>query len=210
MPFMHPSSNHPLLLRVVDDLAGPGWSQQSIFLPPTLTAELAAECRARAAAGELAPAAIGRGSEQLVQKGVRGDYTTWLESGQCAPGDAYLALMESLRQTLNRELFLGLQELECHFALYPPGACYQRHLDRFRDDDSRTVTVVLYLNEAWQPDEGGELRLYLPNGQAHDVIPQGGTLACFMSGDFPHEVLPATRERLSLTGWFRRRADNPL
>ncbi|ACO80940.1 2OG-Fe(II) oxygenase family [Azotobacter vinelandii CA] len=207
---MPTSSAHPLLLRIVDDLAGPGWSQQSIFLPPALTAELAAECRARADAGELTPAAIGRGGRQLVQEGVRGDYTAWLEPGQCAPGDAWLALMESLRQTLNRELFLGLEELECHFALYPPGAFYRRHFDRFRDDDSRTVTVVLYLNEAWQPDEGGELRLYLPGGRAHDMMPQGGSLACFMSASFPHEVLPATRERLSLTGWFRRRADNPL
>ncbi|WP_233093997.1 2OG-Fe(II) oxygenase [Azotobacter chroococcum] len=210
MPAMHISPDHPLLLRIVDDLAGPGWSEQSIFLPAELTEALAEACRARAAAGELTPAAIGRGDRQLVQEGVRGDYTAWLEPGQCAPGDAWLALMESLRQTLNRELFLGLEELECHFALYPPGACYQRHLDRFRDDDSRTVTVVLYLNEAWQPDEGGELRLYLPNGRVHDVMPQGGSLACFMSADFPHEVLPATRERLSLTGWFRRRADSPL
>lgn len=207
---MHISPDHPLLLRIADDLAGPGWSEQSIFLPAELTEALAEACRARAAAGELTPAAIGRGDRQLVQEGVRGDYTAWLEPGQCAPGDAWLALMESLRQTLNRELFLGLEELECHFALYPPGAFYQRHLDRFRDDDSRTVTVVLYLNEAWQPDEGGELRLYLPNGRVHDVMPQGGSLACFMSADFPHEVLPATRERLSLTGWFRRRADSPL
>ncbi|TBW13226.1 2OG-Fe(II) oxygenase [Azotobacter chroococcum subsp. isscasi] len=207
---MHISPDHPLLLRIVDDLSGPGWSEQSIFLPAELTEALAETCRARAAAGELTPAAIGRGDRQLVQEGVRGDYTAWLEPGQCAPGDAWLALMESLRQTLNRELFLGLEELECHFALYPPGAFYQRHLDRFRDDDSRTVTVVLYLNETWQPDEGGELRLYLPNGRVHDVMPQGGSLACFMSADFPHEVLPATRERLSLTGWFRRRAGGPL
>lgn len=207
---MHISPDHPLLLRIIDDLAGPGWSEQSVFLPAELTEALAEACRARAAAGELTPAAIGRGDRQLVQEGVRGDYTAWLEPGQCAPGDAWLALMEALRLALNRELFLGLEELECHFALYPPGAFYQRHLDRFRDDDSRTVTVVLYLNEAWQPDEGGELRLYLPNGRVHDVMPQGGSLACFMSADFPHEVLPATRERLSLTGWFRRRADSPL
>jgi SM-20-related protein len=26
----------------------------------------------------------------------------------------------------------------------------------------------------------------------------------------PHEVLPATRERLSLTGWFRRRGNEPF
>lgn len=202
---MHISSDHPLLLRVVDDLASHGWSQQSIFLPQALTMELAKECRARAAAGQLSPAGIGRGDQQQVQEGIRGDRIDWLESGQSAAGDRYLALMESLRQALNRELFLGLEELESHFALYPPGACYQRHLDRFRDDDSRTVSVIVYLNEDWQPDDGGELRLYLPSGRVHDVLPLGGSLACFLSADMPHEVLPARRERLSLTGWFRRR-----
>lgn len=206
---MHISSDHPLLLRIADDLATHGWSQQSIFLPQALTAELAGECRRRSATGELTPAGIGHGEQQQVQAGIRGDRIDWLEPGQCASGDAYLALMESLRQALNRELFLGLDELESHFALYPPGAYYQRHLDRFRDDDSRTVSAVLYLNEAWQPDEGGELRLYLPDGRVHDVVPQGGCLACFLSAVIPHEVLPATRERLSLTGWFRRRAGAP-
>jgi len=38
-----------------------------------------------------------------------------------------------------------------------------------------------------------------------DVPPEGGTLVCFMSERFWHEVLPARRLRLSLTGWFRRR-----
>ena len=38
-----------------------------------------------------------------------------------------------------------------------------------------------------------------------DVLPVAGTLVCFLSDRFDHEVLPATRERLALTGWFRRR-----
>ena len=58
---MQISSDHPLLLRIVDDLAEHGWSQQNIFLPLDLTQALAAECRKRAAEGELAPAAVGRG-----------------------------------------------------------------------------------------------------------------------------------------------------
>jgi SM-20-related protein len=28
----------------------------------------------------------------------------------------------------------------------------------------------------------------------------------FLADRFAHEVLPATRERFTLTGWFRRRA----
>ena len=55
MRAMQISSEHPLLLRIVDDLAEHGWSQQNLFLPLSLTGELAAECRKRAAEGELAP-----------------------------------------------------------------------------------------------------------------------------------------------------------
>lgn len=61
MRAMQISSEHPLLLRIVDDLAEHGWSQQNIFLPAGLTRELAAECRKREAEGELAPAAVGVG-----------------------------------------------------------------------------------------------------------------------------------------------------
>jgi SM-20-related protein len=37
------------------------------------------------------------------------------------------------------------------------------------------------------------------------VLPQGGRLVAFQSDRFEHEVLPARRERMSFTGWFRRR-----
>ena len=43
-------------------------------------------------------------------------------------------------------------------------------------------------------------------GRSFDVLPRGGTLVVFLSDRFPHEVLPARRERLSLAGWFRRRS----
>lgn len=202
---MQISPDHPLLLRIVDDIAARGWSQQNIFLPERLTRELAAECRKRAAEGELTPAGVGRGTGQEVREGIRGDHIQWLEPGQAEPCDAYLNLMDSLRQALNRGLFLGLEEFESHFALYPPGAFYLKHLDRFRDDDARTVSAVLYLNDAWLPEHGGQLRMYLEGETSYDVQPTGGCLVVFLSGDMPHEVLPATRERLSLTGWFRRR-----
>jgi SM-20-related protein len=63
---------------------------------------------------------------------------------------------------------------------------------------------VLYLNEGWRAEDGGALRLYLPDGP-HDVSPCAPTLVAFLSERFEHEVLPARRERLSLTGWFGRR-----
>ncbi|MFZ6045875.1 2OG-Fe(II) oxygenase [Pseudomonas sp. CR3202] len=192
------------LASIVDDLANRGWSHQRLALPVELSCALAGECRSRAAAGNLAPASVGRGDGQQILEGVRGDRIHWLERGQSAASDAYLDLMDELRQRLNRELFLGLEDFECHFALYPPGAFYQKHLDRFRDDDRRAVSVVAYLNTDWQPEQGGALRLHLERGE-HDVLPEGGSLVVFLSANLPHEVLPANRERLSLTGWFRRR-----
>ncbi|PTQ67229.1 2OG-Fe(II) oxygenase [Pseudomonas sp. GV071] len=197
--------DHTLLTTIVDDLAEKGWSQHDRFIPQALTHDLAAECQQRAADGRLAPAAVGRGATAQVREGVRGDSIQWLEQGEGAATDAYLALMDQLRQALNQALYLGLDDFESHFALYPPGAFYQRHVDRFRDDDRRTVSAVLYLNDGWLAEQGGALRIY-PGETALDVAPMGGRLVIFMSGEMPHEVLPATRERLSLTGWFRRRA----
>jgi len=195
---------------IIDDLAERGWSVQRAFLPSHETLRLAEECRRREAEGDMVPAAVGRGEGQLVHEGIRGDHILWLEPGQSAASDLYLQLMDGLRQQLNRELYLGLEEFECHFAVYPPGAFYKTHLDRFRDDDSRCVTAVFYLNPDWQPEHGGALRLYLGEAASQDVAPLAGTLAVFMSGDFPHEVLPTAVDRQSVTGWFRRRAALPL
>lgn len=190
---------------IIDDLAERGWSLQRRFLTSDVTLDLAAECRRREAQGALAPAGIGRGEAAAVREGIRGDQIQWLEPGQSALCDGYLERMDALRQALNQALFLGLEEFECHFALYPPGAFYQTHLDRFRDDDSRCVTAVLYLNPDWQPADGGELRMHFADGTQRDIPPLGGDLVVFLSGDFPHEVRVTHADRLSLTGWFRRR-----
>ena len=133
--------------RLLDDLAEQGWAIVANALPADLTLELAQECRARANQGALQPAGVGRGSAHGVQEGVRGDHIQWLEPGQCAAGDRYLGMLDDLRGQLNQALYLGLEDYEGHFALYPPGTFYQKHLDRFRDDDRRAVSAVFYLNE---------------------------------------------------------------
>ncbi len=77
----------------------------------------------------------------------------------------------------------------------------------FVDNSRRKLSCVLYLNENWKPEEGGELRFYLDGNGAEfeDVLPQGGRLVVFLSAQFVHEVLPAKRERLSIAGWFTTR-----
>jgi SM-20-related protein len=116
--------------------------------------------------------------------------------------------MERLRLALNRRLYLGLFGFEAHLACYAPGARYEAHVDRFRSAPQRAVSTTLYLNEGWTAEDGGELRLYLGTNADSpfvDVAPLAGTLVVFASERFLHAVLPARRERLSITGWFTRR-----
>jgi SM-20-related protein len=190
---------------IADDIHRQGWSEQPHFLSAALTRALEAECRGLAHTGALAAAEVGRGAARACRPDVRGDRIGWIKAAQSAACDAYLAQMRALRLALNRELCAGLGDYEAHFAWFAPGAAYVRHRDRFRNDDSRIVTVVTYLNDRWHPEHGGALRLYGNDGDAHDIAPDSGRVVVFLSADIEHEVLPATRNRLSLTGWFTRR-----
>jgi SM-20-related protein len=63
------------------------------------------------------------------------------------------------------------------------------------------LSVICYLNDQWKTEDRGSLLLYLPDGPL-DILPISGRLVCFRSDQIEHEVQPATRERLSLTGWL--------
>ena len=199
-------ASDPAVEGILEALAGPGWCVVPGFLTEAETAALGDECHHAHGQGGFHAAGVGRGQAK-VRSEIRGDQVRWIEQGQAGPAlTATLTKLESLRQAVNQSLFLGLFDVELHFAIYPPGAGYQRHLDRFRDDDRRSLTVILYLNRDWTEEDGGLLRFW-PEAEAQpiDILPAGGTLVTFLSERFWHEVLPARRERLSLTGWFRRR-----
>jgi SM-20-related protein len=199
-----------LSAHVAAELARDGYVVVEEFLDEATIAALAGECRSLQARGALQPAAIGRARGRHTDAAVRGDRTQWFDpAALSAAQERYWSRMDTLRQALNRKLLLGLEELEAHFALYPPGAGYARHRDRFRDDDSRVLSTVLYLNRDWHDADGGALRLYLPADapEVHrDIFPVGGSLVVFISADFEHEVLPPGRDRLSIAGWMRRTA----
>jgi SM-20-related protein len=176
------------------------------FVPASVIEGLAMEARRRDAAGEFRQARVGRGERRVERSDVRGDRTLWLDEWAPAPAEVALwAAFARLRVALNRATLLGLFGFEGHYALYPPGAFYRRHRDRFRDDDLRVLSCVLYLNHHWSPEDGGALRIFLDGGESRDVLPTAGTLVCFRSERYEHEVLPAQRVRLAVTGWFLRR-----
>lgn len=165
------------------------------------------------ATGDLSPAAVGRSDGRALRNDIRADATRWLDDPRCgAPAREFLARLDNVRAMLNRGLFLGLLECEAHYAAYPAGGGYARHRDRFRDSDARVISWVTYLNTDWGLDDGGALRLYRNDeaigADSIDVRPVGGSI-CFLS-ELEHEVLPATRERLSIAAWFRRTSSGPV
>lgn len=194
--------------HVIDTLAREGWVVIPNALPATLTANLRTACLDVWRQGLFHEAATGRASGQAFRAEIRADSVLWLDQVAALPAvQAYNAAMDDIMQAVNRGLYLGLVELESHFAVYPEGAFYKKHLDRFRDDDARTLTTVFYLNEGWPQQAGGQIRLYLDADcrEFVDVGPEAGTLVLFLSDRFWHEVLPARQQRLSVTGWYRRR-----
>lgn len=198
---------------VLDALPEPGYVALPGFLPSSLVAALREELRVLDAAGQFHAAGIGRGASQQVQRQIRGDRIRWLAAeADMQAATAYLAIMDGLRQTLNRELFLGLAEYEAHYACYEPGSFYRRHVDRHDADAAvggsghRVISTVCYVNEpGWPVDAGGELVLHAEAAGALRVSPEAGTLVVFRSDNLAHEVLPANRQRLSIAGWMRTR-----
>ncbi|MFZ1343444.1 2OG-Fe(II) oxygenase [Thiothrix eikelboomii] len=190
---------------LIEALATQAW----VVIPEFLKAEQVLQLRTQAlsqyAAGRFKPAAVGQGSRQAVHADIRRDAVLWLEDHETGVASEFLNWLADLRLALNQALFLGLVETELHFAVYPSGGFYRKHIDNFRGSSARLITVILYLNQAWQPQEGGELRLYLDD-RILDITPEPGKLVLFLSERFEHEVLPTQQERLSLTGWLRRRS----
>jgi SM-20-related protein len=155
--------------------------------------------------GELKKAGIGKESDYLINTQIRGDYIHWIESGN-TDFQAYAAKWETLSRALNRNLFLGIRDMEWHMAYYPPGGGYARHYDNFNQQSNRILSTISYLNTHWKQGDGGELRLYLPKEtgavEMLDVAPVAGRMACFLSESIEHEVRISKVDRLSLTGWL--------
>lgn len=196
--------------EIVSALVGDGYVVVDDFLSSDQVEHLAGEALALWQRGAFRHAHVGHGEQQGKHPEIRNDRIHWLDPLALSEiQKRYFEQLEILRIAINRELFLGLFEFEGHLALYPPGSFYGKHLDCFQDASHRVVTAILYLNDRWQPADGGLLRFYLnEDGDESDYIdiePLAGRMVLFLSRRFFHEVLPAKRDRLSLTGWFRVR-----
>jgi len=191
---------------VISELSDKGYAVLPAgFLSAVELAALNENFRELAATGRFRAAGVGKERNHQRLSSIRRDQICWFEPTRLQNGqEIFWSRLGELKDEINRQLFAGLWDLEGHFALYPPGGFYRRHLDRFASDDARTITVVFYLNENWQPEHGGELVIY--DGSTEVIVePRLGTLVIFRSEQIEHEVRESRAERRSFAGWFRRR-----
>lgn len=146
-------------------------------------------------------AGIGNQHSETRERSIRSDQIHWLYKSDLVPSEqVFFERIDGFVDYLNRTCFAGIQSYEFHYAVYESGTFYKRHSDQFNNDDRRRFSMVLYLNEDWQPDDGGQLALY--NNGVEIIEPTFGKLLFFES-DIEHEVLLSKAPRYSLTGWLR-------
>lgn len=196
-------SDDELFLRIAEDLFAKGYSINPAALPLAL-ADLLYHQISRIDDDGFSRAGIGRDQQHMLNSFVRSDEICWI-TGASAAGQLWLEWAQRLQVFLNRRLFLGLFSFESHFSHYAPGDYYKRHCDAFKGEANRVLSLVVYLNHDWQPDDGGELVLYLgdEDNQGLRVTPGFATIVVFLSEEFPHEVLKSSRDRYAIAGWFR-------
>ncbi|MEG3766704.1 2OG-Fe(II) oxygenase [Alteromonas sp. 14N.309.X.WAT.G.H12] len=197
------TSDETLFGLIANDLEKQGYSIRPGALPQDISNALYSY-QQDLNSSKYANAGIGRGENFLKTEFVRTDEISWI-TGESDAGRKWLDWTSKLQHFLNQKLFLGLFSFESHYAHYSPGAYYKRHYDAFRGEANRILSIVTYLNPGWGQADGGELVLYRDD-QDRDgikVVPLYGTVVVFLSEEFPHEVLPSTRDRYSIAGWFR-------
>jgi SM-20-related protein len=196
------SENDAIFESIANDLSIKGYSVRSNAIPSTLIQSLAKEAFDKPLK-YFKKAGIGRQSQHVLDDAIRSDQICWIDNTTEA-GNTWLNWADSLKQYLNRRLFLGLNYFESHFAHYDQGSFYKKHKDAFVGQGNRILSIVTYFNERWLPQDGGQLVIYDELGkELKRVLPECGTLVIFLSEEFPHEVLSAQRERYSIAGWFR-------
>ncbi|MFV8225399.1 2OG-Fe(II) oxygenase [Christiangramia aquimixticola] len=203
-------TENPLFERVITDLMEKKYSVVDNFFDAQEVDLLRATLMEKYREDDFKKAAIGNRTNEVVAKSVRGDFILWINETTAGPAEnIFFSKINSMVEYLNRTCFMGILTKEFHYAVYPEGTFYKRHLDTFQNDGRRKLSMVCYLNEEnWKPENGGELAIYLDeNGTEKeiDIYPLPGRIVIFESQELEHEVKPVKVPRLSITGWLKTR-----
>lgn len=202
---------NPLFEKVIHDILTQKYSIVEDFFSLEEVAELRNSLIQKYEEDQFKKAAIGNRVNETVIKAIRGDFILWMdERSYDILEQRFFLKINDLANYLNKTCFMGILFKEFHYAIYPEGTFYKRHLDTFQNDDRRKLSMVCYLNETdWIAEkDGGELVIYVPTEKgevAKHITPIPGRVVIFESQELEHEVRPALRERLSITGWLKTR-----
>lgn len=181
--------------QILDDLDLQGFTIIDTAYDPKYVHALVAECSAN----------LDRFRNAAIQNGVishiRSDHILWINE-DLPLAQMHISQLNVLAQDLNRHFFLGIKDIEAHFACYNAGEFYALHRDNPLGKNGRIISSVFYLHEQWQDDWGGELRLQDKQQNWHIIVPKPNRVALFQS-DLLHEVLESKQQRLSITAWLR-------
>jgi len=192
--------------QIDDDIHAQGFHVIDHFLPEIHYQNLCTRVQELHLDGSFKTAKIGQKADEKKVSRIRNDQIYWLDEDTQDPAiKAYFDEVDHIKTTLNQSLFLGLNNIEAHFAVYTSGNFYKKHVDQFAQNIDRRITCVYYLNDHWQPEHGGELLLYHQKNQSHITLqPYGNRLVCFNS-DLPHEVKTTYHIRYSIAAWLKVR-----
>lgn len=195
---------------IITDIAEQKYSIVDGFFNPAEVDLLRSTLIAKHKEDAFKKAAIGNRTNELIERSVRGDFILWMNEATAEPAESiFFQKVNDLVQYLNRTCFMGILHKEFHYALYPEGTFYKRHLDTFQNDGRRKLSMVCYLNnENWTPENGGELSIYTTNkGKEEElkIYPLPGRMVIFESQELEHEVKTVKVPRLSITGWLKTR-----
>jgi len=182
-----------------------GWLVNDNYFSAAFSRILLQEINFLRREGEFLKAGIGKGISFQHKPEIRSDFVYWLDPLSPSPvQQEYLNKIDQIIQLFRESFFLPIQDYEAHYAVFPVGSFYKKHLDQFKEAGNRLLSCILYLNENWTDSDGGELRIYKNDGSSIEIKPELGRLLIFRSDLIEHEVLITNRERFSLTGWMRK------
>ena len=147
----------------------------------------------------------GTGNETLVveNKLFRRDKIYWLDRKHNNQYENdFFDLMDSFVKHLNSTCYTGITGYEFHYTMYEAGSFYKKHLDQFRNNNSRQFSMIMYLNADWKLADGGELSIQHSDHQ-QNISPSNGKAVFFKSSEMEHEVLLTNKPRMSITGWLK-------
>ncbi len=150
---------------------------------------------------QLNPASIGNKSGKILNSQLRSDKIFWVNEND-KDLLAYRDMTQTVTKYLKQELYLPLKSTETQMALYEYGSFYVRHKDRHVASNHRWISLVFYLNQSWDKECGGQLKLYNDTNSEITIDPIYNRCILFKS-EIEHEVLPCFFNRKSFTTWFR-------